>query len=335
MAVALSGHVFGVRIIDMQANLVTMTVLVLIAAGLIIYSLFPRRNEDKDAVKRRLSGRRGLDENAEISDKARASATDDLMRKATPMLSKLVMPTSNEEQTNLRLKLANAGYRQAQGQTLFLASKSVLAVLGLAGGLAGGMAGKLDTPIMLGLVAMCAGVGMMLPDLWLSMATSGRRQKIRYGLPDTLDLIVVSVESGLALDAALKRVGDEMAPVHPELSEELRIATMEAQMGLPRGEALNNMARRSGVDELRSLVSVITQAEKFGTSVAKALRGQADSLRTKRRQAAEERAQKTAVKLMIPLVLFIFPAMGVVLGGPAILNVMKAMKTNPAFGGGG
>jgi tight adherence protein C len=200
-------------------------------------------------------------------------------------------------------------------------------------GLAGGLAAQLELLMLAGLVAFCAGTGLMLPDLWLSIAASGRRQKIRYGLPDTLDLLVVSVESGLALDAALKRVGEEMIPVHPELSEELRIATMEGQMGLPRAEALDNMARRSGVDELRSLVSVITQAEKFGTSIAKALRNQAESLRTKRRQAAEERAQKTAVKLMIPLVLFIFPAMGVVLAGPAALNVMKALKNNPTLGG--
>jgi tight adherence protein C len=125
-----------------------------------------------------------------------------------------------------------------------------------------------------------------------------------------------------------------MAAVHPELSEELRIATMESQMGLPRNEALSNMARRTGLDEVRSLVTVIVQAEKFGTSVARALRNQAESLRTKRRQKAEEKAQKTAVKLMIPLVMFIFPAMFVVLGGPAAINIMKALKDNPQLAGG-
>ena len=144
-------------------------------------------------------------------------------------------------------------------------------------------------------------------------------------------MLVVSVESGLALDAALKRVGDEMMPVHPELSEELRIATMESQMGIPRAEALQNMADRTALAELRSLVSMIIQAEKFGTSVASALRNQAESLRVKRHQQAEERAQKTAVKLMIPLVLFIFPAMGVVLAGPAALKMLEALKNNPTL----
>lgn len=315
----------------MDANLLALAVLVVVAVGLIVYSLLPRKTDDRGAVKRRLAGRSGTDEEAVIRHQARVSAKQELVQKATPVLSRLVMPTSDEEQTNLRLRLANAGYRQPQAQTLFLGSKSVLAVLGLALGVAGGFAAQLQLTMLAGLVAFCAGLGMMLPDLWLTMAISARKQKIRHGMPDTLDLLVVSVESGLALDAALKRVGEEMAPVHVELSEELRIATMETQMGLPRNEALDNMARRSGVDEMRSLTSVITQAEKFGTSIAKALRNQAESLRTKRRQAAEERAQKTAVKLMIPLVLFIFPAMGIVLAGPAALTMLQALKDNPTL----
>lgn len=316
----------------METSLLTLGILIVVAVGLIAYSLLPRAREERDAVKRRLTGRRGLDEASEIRKQARASAADDLVRRATTVLSKLVMPTTNQEQSHLRMKLASAGYRQAGAQTLFLASKSILALLGLIVAIAIGVAGDMRLPMVLGSAAFGAGVGMMLPDLWLSLATSSRRTKIRYGLPDTLDLLVVSVEAGLALDAALKRVGDEMAAVHPELSEEMRIATMEAQMGLPRGEALENMARRTGVDEVKSLVSVIAQAEKFGTSVAKALRNQAEALRTKRRQQAEERAQKTAVKLMIPLVLFIFPAMFVVLGGPAVINVIRQMK-DTGFGG--
>jgi tight adherence protein C len=318
----------------MDMNLIMLAGLGAVAAALIVYSLLPKKSDDEDAVRRRLTGQRGADDEAEIRRRARSSATEGLVRKAHPVLKKIIMPTSDEEQNNLRLKLASAGFRQAYAQTVFLASKSVIAVLGLVVGAGAGIALQWQLTMLLGLAAFCAGFGMMLPDLWLSVATGGRRTKIRYGLPDTLDLLVVSVESGLALDAALKRVGDEMAPVHPELSEELRIATMEAQMGLPRAEALDNMARRTGVDEVRSLVSVMTQAEKFGTSIAKALRNQAETLRTKRRQAAEERAQKTAVKLMIPLVLFIFPAMGVVLAGPAAINVIKALKENPSLSGG-
>lgn len=318
----------------MNANLLTLGILVALALGLIIYSLLPRKQGERDVVKRRLWGRRRTGEEAQLQARARESATDELVRKATPVLSKLALPGSDEAQSKMRLKLANAGFRRPQAQTFFLASKSALAVIGLMAGVAGGLAAQMQLTSLAGLATFCAGAGLILPDLWLSVATSGRKQKIRYGLPDTLDLLVVSVESGLALDAAFKRVGEEMAPVHPELSEELRIATMEAQMGLRRNEALENLARRTGLDEMRSLVSVIVQAEKFGTSIAKALRNQADSMRIKRRQAAEEKAQKTAVKLMLPLVMFIFPAIAVVVAGPAAISAIRAWQSNPNFGGG-
>jgi tight adherence protein C len=315
----------------MDPNLIMLAVLVVLAIGLVTYSLMSGRSSGDDAVKRRLWGKRGSNEEAEIRERARASATEDLVRRATPVLSKIIMPTNDEEASKLKLKLANAGYRQPQAQTVFLGSKSVVAIGGAIVAVVLCLAAQVQLTLLLGAAAFGAGAGLMLPDLWLMLAVSDRKGKIRDGLPDTLDLLVVSVESGLALDAAFKRVGDEMAAVHPELSEELRIATMEAQMGLRRTEALDNMARRTGLDEVRSLVSVITQAEKFGTSIAKALRNQADSLRTKRRQAAEERAQKTAVKLMIPLVIFIFPAMGVVLGGPAVIQFIRNWTASDAL----
>jgi tight adherence protein C len=317
----------------MATNVLTVIILFIVALGLIAYSVLPRRRNDKDAVKRRLWGRRGADEEAEIRARARESSTNELVRKAAPVLSKLVMPTNEEAQSNLRMKLASAGFRQAQAQMTFLASKTALALTGLVLGGLGGWAAHMQMLSVAGLAFFCAGAGLMLPDLWLSVTASNRKQKIRHGLPDTLDLLVVSVESGLALDAAFKRVGDEMASVHPELSEELRIATMETQMGLQRNEALEKMARRAAVEEMRSLVSVVVQAEKFGTSIARALRNQADALRIKRRQAAEEKAQKTAVKLMIPLVLFIFPAIAVVVAGPAAISAVRAWQANPNLGG--
>jgi tight adherence protein C len=307
-------------------------ILLVVAIGLITYSLWPRRNNEHEAVKRRLAGGRGADETAEIQERARSTATAQLVKRATPMLTKLILPGSDQQQTMLRTKLSVAGFRQPHAQTIFLASKTLLGVVGLVVGALLGVALHQEFTVLLGTVAFGAGLGFMLPNLWLMMAVSSRKQKIRYGLPDTLDLLVVSVESGLALDAALKRVGEEMALVHPDISQEMRIATMESQMGIPRSEALENMARRCGVDEMRSLVTVVLQAEKFGTSIARALRNQGDAIRTKRRQAAEERAQKTAVKLMLPLILFIFPAMGVVLAGPAALTMIQAVKDNPALG---
>jgi tight adherence protein C len=308
-------------------------VLAVAAVGLIVYSVLPKGKSEKDAVKRRLSGERGKDELSEIKERAREAATENFVKKASPVLSRIVMPTSDEDQTNLKAKLIAAGYRNPNAQTIFLGSKSVLGVIGLLAGVACAFSMNMQMVNAVGAVCFGGGLGFMFPNLWLSLATSSRKQKLREGLPDTLDLMVVSVESGLALDAAIKRVGEEMSVVHPELSEEMRISTMEQQMGIPRGEALENMSRRADLDELRSLVSVITQAEKFGTSVAKALRNQANVLRTKRQQAAEERAQKTAVKLLMPLILFIFPALGIVLGGPAALRMIEALGENPSLGG--
>ncbi|MCG3127446.1 MAG: hypothetical protein CHACPFDD_02306 [Phycisphaerae bacterium] len=315
-------------------QLMVISVLIVASLILILYSLTAGATQQREAVKRRLSGGRAVDEVAELRKKARESATAELVKKAAPVLSRLTLPTSEVEQTHLRLRLASAGFRREQAQTVFLASKTAVAAgLALATAVVG-VSMALSWLSLVGAVLFAAPVGFLLPDGWLMLAVSSRKEAIRHGLPDTLDLLVVSVESGLGLDAAIQRVGEEMATVHVELSEEMRIAVAESQMGLPRAEALENMARRTDVPEVKSLVSIILQAEKFGTSIAKALRNQADALRVKRRQKAEERAQKTAVKLMIPLVIFIFPAMGVVLGGPAALKMIEAMKNTPALSGG-
>ncbi len=307
-------------------DLVTIVVLLGIAGGLIAYSIIPATSRSKETVKRRLEGRRGGgDDSTAIQEKAKAaSTTQRVVKKAEPLLSRIIMPTSEDEISQLKMKLMQAGFRHPEAQKLFLGMKTACMALGV---IAGGIGAASLGYDVAGISAACAflgGLGFIAPGVWLGMATKSRQDRVRRGLPDILDLLVVSVESGLALDAAIKRVGEEMAIVHPDLSEEFRIATMEGQMGIPRMEALNNMATRIGLDELRSMISVIGQAERFGTSIAKALRNQGDAMRTKRRQEAEERAQKTAVKLMIPLVLFIFPAMGVVLAGPAALNLMKA-----------
>lgn len=307
-------------------DLISIVILLAVAVGLVLYSVLPKSKDSRDAMKRRLEGRTGVDEKAEIREKAKVNASAALVKKATPVLSKIIMPISSAEQTQLRAKLIAAGYRQPQAQTVLLASKTALMVVcAILGGVVGPSLGY-GLNVTVACVVGGAGLGFIAPGFWLGSAISARQEKIRRGLPDILDLLVVSIESGLALDAGIKRVGEEMAYVHPDLSEEFRIATRESQMGIPRSEALENMAVRVGLDELRSLVSVVMQAERFGTSVGKALRTQGEALRTKRRQKAEEKAQKTAVKLMIPLVMFIFPAMGVVLAGPAALRLMEAFS---------
>jgi tight adherence protein C len=258
----------------------------------------------------------------------RESLAHKLLNRVAPLVVRPGQATNEENMTRLRVKLSNAGIRRENAAMLFVASKTVLAVI-LGGITLIAVWSTGHTPQhIFGFAALCGGVGFMLPNLWLMIGTKQRAEAIRHGLPDALDLMVISVEAGLGLDAAIQRVGEEMRNVHAELSEEMTMAVVETQIGVPRAEALGNMAQRAGVPEVKALVAVITQAEKFGTSIAKALRNQADSLRVKRRLAAEERAQKTTVKLMLPLVLFIFPAIFVVLLGPAVLQIMRQFMQN-------
>lgn len=317
-----------------MTQLVILVVLVVISAAMIIYSFLPDRREEQDKVLRRMAGRTRLAGERGDPEAKRTSTARHVMEKVAPYAMKPVMPRSDEEMSTLREKLAQAGYRHESATRYFLASKTivggVLTVLTLIVAWGGGYEAKQ----LFGMVATAGGLGFLMPNVWLWIARSQRSEKIRNGLPDSLDLLVVSVESGLALDAGLQRVSDEMSNVHPELSEEMQIATLETQMGVPRSESLEHMAKRSGVAEMRAMVAVITQAERFGTSVAKALRTQSDTLRIKRRLKAEERAQKTTVKLMLPLILFIFPSIFVVLVGPAALQLIKTLGSGGALSAG-
>jgi tight adherence protein C len=315
-------------------EMMLLSALVAGSIGLIVYSLWPAQPEERKQVLRRMSGQR-RDGEQPLAGKSGASSSTarQMLDRVAPYAIKPVMPKSDEEMSTLREKLAQGGFRQENATRYFLASKTIAGLALMAITVALTLARGMETRQVFSTAAFLGGLGFMFPNVWLWLARKQRSEKIRNGLPDSLDLLVVSVESGLALDAGLQRVGHEMANVHPDLSEELTIATLEAQMGVPRAEALENMARRSGVEEMRSLVAVISQAERFGTSVAKALRTQADVLRSKRRLQAEERAQKTTVKLMLPLVLFIFPSIFVVLVGPAGLRIAETLgKGGPLSG---
>lgn len=310
----------------MQEMLI-LGVLVCASIAMIAYSLWPARRQEEDDVLRRLSGKRMRpDGQGGIANPETKSAARQVLEKVAPIAMKPVMPRSDEEMSTLREKLAQAGFRREYASRYFLASKTILGAALAVVSLLIGFGGGYETKHVLGLAAFVGGIGFMLPNLWLGIARGSRSEKIRNGLPDSLDLLVVSVESGLALDAGIQRVSEEMSTVHVELAEELQIAMLETQMGVPRAEALENMARRCGVDEVKALVAIITQAERFGTSVAKALRTQADALRIKRRLKAEERAQKTTVKLMAPLILFIFPSIFVVLLGPAAMKLIATFS---------
>jgi tight adherence protein C len=305
-----------------------LTVLGVVSIILVVYSLMPGRNDRREQVLRRMAGKE-LPKDTALLKGGKTSAARQMLERVAPIAMKPVMPKSDAEMSTLREKLANAGFRQEYAPRYFLASKTILGLGGVVAALAFCWSASYPPKQLFGIAAFAGGICFLLPNFWLGIARGKRTEKVRNGLADSLDLLVVSVESGLGLDAGLQRVSEEMRKVHPDLSEEMQIATLETQMGVPRHESLENMARRCGVEEMKALVAVITQAEKFGTSVAKALRNQADSLRVKRRLKAEERAQKTTVKLMIPLILFIFPSIFVVLVGPAALKIYQVL------GGGG
>ncbi len=299
-------------------------ILAVISVALVVYALMPSGKDEEDRVKRRLTGRKQGDPIADLRKQAQESVAQKVMTKMAPIAVKPVMPKNSAEMSKLRQKLCSAGMRRDNAAQLFLASKTIIGIAGLVGGLLFAWMKGYAFSDAIGVIVLGIAVGFLAPNLWLGSVANKRKEKVKHGLADALDLMVVGVEAGLGLDAAIQRVGDELKNVHPELSEEFQIAVLETQMGIPRSESLDNLANRTMVEELRGMVAMINQAERFGTSIARALRNQAEALRLKRRQAAEEKAQQCAVKLMLPLILFIFPSIFVVLAGPAALSFMES-----------
>jgi tight adherence protein C len=247
---------------------------------------------------------------------------------AAPALSKALQPKTELEQSELKRRLANAGYNSPNAPQLFLAVKFAMMVFGAFVGTSVGLVTWGATQKGWTSIVVGAGFGFYLPQMFLWWVTRSRQEKIFLQLPDALDLLVVCVEAGLGLDAGMRRVCDELHDTAPELCSEIAIANKQLQMGRARREVLHDMGVRTGVDDMRALVAILIQADKFGSSIAQALRVQSDSMRVKRRQIAEERAQQTAVKMIFPLVLFIFPGIFVVLVGPAAISLMNGLLKN-------
>lgn len=231
-------------------------------------------------------------------------------------------PPSAAEARKLQKKLMQAGYRNPSAPMVFRALH-VAAMIGfpLTVALVCALTGR---PLKSAFYAITGSFvfGFMLPRYFLTRMVKNRQLRVRWGLADALDLMVVSIEAGLGLNAAIVRVGDELKDVHPDISEEFQLTNLEIRVGRERDEALRNLAERTGVDDLRSLVAMLIQADRFGTSIAKAVRVYADSLRTKRRQRAEQAAQKAAVKLLFPLAFFLFPTLFIIILGPAAINLI-------------
>jgi tight adherence protein C len=229
-------------------------------------------------------------------------------------------PRSPKELGALRLRLVQAGYRRDEALTIFFGIRVTLALV-LFSLLSTSFVTRPNLTFALGGL----GLGYVLPGMVLARRAKGRAHRIRLALADMLDLLVVSVEAGLGLDQAISRVGSELAFAYPELSDELRLINLELRAGKARSEALRNLADRTGVDDLSSLVTMLIQTDKFGTSVAQSLRVYSETLRTKRRQRAEEAAAKTGVKMVFPLVFCIFPAIWVVTIGPAAIRFVTVL----------
>jgi tight adherence protein C len=234
-----------------------------------------------------------------------------------------VLPKSQAEVSVVLQRLTRAGYRNESAVRVFYGYKVfvplALAAIALVSGLA-----KLS-PFFV--YACCLGLGFLLPDFWLGRKIKTRQKKMERGLPDVLDLLIICIEAGLSLDQATARTAEELKKAQPELCDEFGILVLEQRAGRARSEAWKHLSERTGVDSIRNLVSVLVQSEQFGTSVAKTLRVHSDTMRAKRIQQIEEMAAKTSVKLVFPLVFFIFPALFLVTLGPAVILMMESFKT--------
>jgi len=247
---------------------------------------------------------------------------DEQKERAQKMLADVgkLLPASPKNVSRTQRLLIRAGYRKPEAVTIFRGAKTVFFVSLVSLVYFSGYYKESMASLAFAMMA-----GFLLPDIWLSRRIRRRQHRIRLALPDALDLLVVCVEAGLGLDQSLMRVSEELRIAHPELSEELQLVNLEIRVGKTRMDALRELSARTGVDDIQSLVAMLIQTERFGTSIARSLRVHSDNLRTKRRQRAEEQAAKTPVKMVPVLVFFIFPALFVVILGPAVISLARQL----------
>ena len=264
--------------------------------------------------------RDGQDAGGPSDEAARAAGLRPMLAKVGYVAAQPFMPKSRQKQSGLRTQLSRAGIYSPQAIRMVTGCKVIFLCLGVVGGY---LAGTLLDRMLLGL-SFGGLLGYMLPQIWLRAKIKANQRALTHGLPDAIDLMVVCVEAGLTLDAAMQRVGQELSIAHPAVSRELGIANMETRVGLSRAESMRNLGTRTGSEALKSLASMLIQADRFGTSIANALRVHSDTLRANRQHAAEETAAKASVKMTFPLVLFIFPATFIVLAGPTVIQLMRS-----------
>jgi tight adherence protein C len=292
-----------------------LAIVVFVTVALVVFAFAAAAGTPSSVLGTRLRALGG--QPAQAPERAALKVRERLEQALDP-ISKAI-PLSPSDVTRTRAWLIQAGLRDSRHVSYYFGSRLLLAFLGLAGVVA--FSGFDSMPLLVCVPAL----GFFIPRFFLKRMIKDRQQRIRIALPDALDLTVICVEAGLALDQALMRVGKDLHHAHPDLSDEFHLVNLEMRAGKPRAEALRNLVDRTGVDDIKSLVGTLIQTDRFGTSVAQALRVHSDSLRTARRQRAEEQAAKTTIKMVPPLVLFILVPFLFVTVGPALIQAYHSL----------
>jgi len=276
--------------------------------------------------RRRAEGSHNITE-AEATDHGLAGELTTQLRALLEWFGRLNQSSNTEVVRATKRMLVTAGYRSGKAPILFLGARLLSAIV-IVVPLAMIPAKLLGFPTLTNLLLLYvagAGCGYYAPKFWLTRAIAARKDALQRGIPDALDLMVVCVEAGLGLDQAIARVGEEIKRTHPVLNDELQLLSLELRTGVSRQEALRNLAQRTDVEDIKNLVALLVQTDRFGTSIGQALRVHADSMRTTRRLKAEELAAKLPVKLLLPLIFFIFPSIMIVVIGPAAIKAVRLL----------
>jgi tight adherence protein C len=291
-----------------------LTFAMVTSLALILALLWSGRKGRLEARLQKLSGKAGAGPEMAVAEFA---------RQALPLAGTPLMPRDQGERTRLQARLIQAGLYSRQALVVFLGVKMLLMVVPVLGGF---VASYFGVELQLGLVigGLLGILGLIGPSFWLDRRKAARQSSLRRALPDALDVLVICLEGGLSLIGAFRRLSSELGAAHPLLATELTIVEREIQLGRSTGEALRAFGERSDLEEIRRLASVINQAERFGASLTKTLRVHAEILRLKRMQHAEEMAQKAAVIILFPTLLFIFPGMFIILLGPGLIQLLDA-----------
>jgi tight adherence protein C len=301
-----------------------LTIVTFVATMGVIVALFYAVSPGEVSIATRLARIAGIaapvQEEATFADRQKERVRDTLAN-----VGKLLPPPNTDKASRVQLLMIRAGYRSPEAVMAMRGVKIIFPILLLAA-----MYFSRAYQLNVFLVPVVTVVlGFMIPDMWLTWRVSVRQRKLRKALPDALDLLVICVEAGLGLDQAFMKVAQDMKISHVSLSEELQLVNMQMRIGKTRIDALRELAQRTGLDDIKTLVAMLIQTERFGTSIAQSLRVYSDDMRLKRRQRAEEMSAKTSVKMVPPLVFFIFPALMVVILGPAVITMMRTL--GPVF----